>query len=69
VLRRRPLAVAAGCAAEVAIEARFYGLLRRQGGLALALAGIPLHLLHHLAAVLSVPVATLAHLRERRSGG
>jgi glycosyltransferase involved in cell wall biosynthesis len=66
MLRRRPRGVLAGCAAELALEHRLYSLLRRRGGLALALAGLPLHLLHHLCSVLSVPLATVAHARSAR---
>ena len=65
-LRRRPRAVLAGCLAEVALESRFYRLLHRRGGIALVGAGVPLHLLHQLVAVLAVPLAAIAHLRDRR---
>jgi hypothetical protein len=64
-VRRRLLGVIAGCVAEVALEARFYALLRRRGGVALAAAGVPLHLLHNLVSVLAVPLAAIAHFRER----
>lgn len=53
---RRPLLAAAGLAAMTAPNARFYALLARRGGPRLVLAGVPLHLAHHLAAAASVPV-------------
>ncbi len=68
-LGRRPRTAAAGCIAQLALEARFYALLRRRGGLPLVAAGLPLHMLHHLVAALSVALATLEHLRERRGRG
>jgi GT2 family glycosyltransferase len=64
VLRRRPLGVLAGCATELALEHRLYSLLRRRGGLTLALAGLPLHLLHHLCSVVSIPLAAVTHARS-----
>jgi hypothetical protein len=67
-LRRRPRLVAAGCVAEIVVEARFYALLRRRGGFGLAVAGLPLHLLHHLVSALAVPIALIAHIRDRRDG-
>jgi GT2 family glycosyltransferase len=52
---RRPRLVAAALVAMAAPNARFYALLRRRGGVRLVLAGLPLHLAHHLAAAASVP--------------
>ncbi len=63
---RRPLAAAAALGGLVALNARFYGLLMRRGGVALVAAGVPLHLLHHLVSVLSVLVGSIAHARRRR---
>jgi hypothetical protein len=68
-MRRKPAVVLICCAADVALEARFYALLHRRGGLALAAAGVPLQLLHHLVSVLSVPLAAVGHLRGRRGLG
>ena len=68
-LRRRPRAVAAGCLTELALESGFYSLLRRRGGISLALAGLPLHMLHHLVSVAAVPAALLAHLTDRAGRG
>ena len=67
--RKRPVGVLAGCLAELALERRLYALLRRQGGLGLAAAGLPLHLLHHLVSVASIPLAAVAHLRSRWGTG
>jgi hypothetical protein len=62
----RPRIAAAGLAAMVAPNASFYVLLGRCGGLRLALAGVPLHLLHHLAAVASVPAGVVLWARRAR---
>ena len=63
---RRPRLAAAALTAMIAANARFYLLLRRRGGLRLAFAGVPLHLLHHLAAVASVPVGIALWARGAR---
>lgn len=63
-LARRPLATGAAAAAFVGINARFFELLRQRGGIALAAAGLPLHLLHQLVSVLSVALGTIAHVRD-----
>ena len=52
-------------AAMVAPNARFYALLARRGGPRLALAGVPLHLVHHLTAAASVPAGVLLWVRGR----
>lgn len=62
----RPRLAAAALAAMVAPNARFYVLLRRSGGLRLALAGVPLHLVHHLVAIASVPAGVALWARGRR---
>jgi GT2 family glycosyltransferase len=51
--------------AMVAPNARFYALLARRGGVRLALAGVPLHLVHHLTAAASVPAGLLLWTRRR----
>jgi len=56
---------AAALAATVALDARFYALLARLGGPRLALAGVPLYLVHHLAAAASVPAGFLLWARRR----
>jgi hypothetical protein len=61
-LARRPLATLAALVALAAGERDLLRLLRRRGGTALAAAGLPLLVLHHLAAVAALPVAAAAHL-------
>ena len=63
---RRPRLAGLALAAMAAPNARFYLLLRRCGGLRLALAGVPLHLVHHLTAVASVPVGLALWAGGRR---
>ena len=63
---RRPGIAAAALSAMMASNMSFYVLLGRRGGARLALAGVPLHLLHHLTAALSVPAGVV--LYARRSG-
>jgi GT2 family glycosyltransferase len=48
------------------LNRRFYALLRARGGMRLAMAGLPLHVLHHLAAVAAALVATALHLGASR---
>ena len=71
VARRRPPALAAALGGLLALNGRFYALLRSQGGLALAAIGVPLHVIHHLVAVAAVIVGGLAHVlapaRARRA--
>lgn len=43
----------------------FYLLLRRRGGWPLALTGVPLHVLHHLVGVVSVPAGLALHAHDR----
>ena len=62
LLRRRPLAVVAMVIALVAINRPFYLLLRRNG-LSTAVAGVGLHVIHHLTGVAAVPAGLIAHLR------
>jgi GT2 family glycosyltransferase len=61
---RRPAAAGLAVAALLAIHLPFFRLLARRGGPLLAAAGVPLHTIHHLAAVAAVPVAGVAHLRS-----
>jgi hypothetical protein len=42
----------------------FYVLLARRGGIRLALLGVPLHLVHHLTAALSVPAGFVLWARS-----
>ena len=63
---RRPRLAAAALLAMAAPNAGFYVLLARCGGARLALAGVPLHLAHHLVAAASVPAGLVLWLRGRR---
>ena len=65
-LRRRFRAVAGLLVLLVALDRRFYQLLYRRRGLGLALAGVPLHLVHRLSSVAAVPFAFVEHMRGRR---
>lgn len=65
---RRPRLALAALLATLGLNRRFYALLARKGGAPLLAAGIPLHLLHQLAAVAAVPAALALHLRDRAAG-
>jgi GT2 family glycosyltransferase len=56
----------AGIGALIALNSRFYALLRARGGVGLAAAGLPLHVLHHLIAVVAAVVGAALHLGARR---
>ena len=64
VLRRRPLVVATGLAAGIALNRDLVELLHRRLGVRGAIAGIGLHALHQLTAVAAVPFG-LASARRR----
>jgi hypothetical protein len=64
-LARRPAAAAGAVGAVVALNLRFYALLRRRGGASLALAGVALHLVHHLTAVCGALAGAVAHVIDR----
>jgi GT2 family glycosyltransferase len=63
---RRPRATGAALGALVLLNAPFYALLLRRRGPAQALAGVGLHVLHHLTAVCAVPAGIVAQAREPR---
>ena len=63
---RRPRAAAAGLGAMILPNMSFYVLLGRRGGMRLALAGVPLHLVHHLTAALSIPAGVALWARSGR---
>ena len=62
----RPRLASAGVFVMILANMSFYALLGRRGGLRLAVAGVPLHLLHHLTAVLSVPAGAVLWARAGR---
>jgi GT2 family glycosyltransferase len=63
---RRPRIAAAGLGAMILPNMSFYVLLGRRGGMRLALAGVPLHLVHHLTAALSIPAGFAVWARRGR---
>jgi GT2 family glycosyltransferase len=64
LLRRpRPAGVATICL--IALNRDFYRLLLAKRGWRQAAAGIPLHLLHHLTGIASVPVGVALYVRDR----
>ena len=67
-IARRPGAAVAALAGMVALNVRFYALLRRRGGASLALIGVPLHLVHHLTAACAAATAVGAHVLARGRG-
>jgi len=50
----------------VGLNRSFYKLIGRRGGLVLTALGPPLHVIHHLTAVLAVPLGLLAYLRGKQ---
>jgi GT2 family glycosyltransferase len=66
VARGRPRGAIASAAALVALNRSFYGLLLRKGGIGLAVAGVGLHALHHLAGAASVPLGAARYFARRR---
>ena len=66
LLFRRPAATFLSMVALVALNRTFYALLLRRLGPRGAVAGVGLHVVHHLTAVASVPLALLFHAVERR---
>jgi GT2 family glycosyltransferase len=65
LVRRRPRVAATAAASLLALNQSFYRLLARRSR-ALAAAGIPLHVVHHLTGVAAVPAGVTAHLLDRR---
>jgi GT2 family glycosyltransferase len=64
--------VSTALAVLVIADRDFYALLLRRGGLKMAAAGLPLHVLHRLTAVAAVPIALAGHLSDggkRRTPG
>ncbi|MBW3660464.1 MAG: glycosyltransferase [Gemmatimonadetes bacterium] len=53
----------------VALDLELFRLLRRRGGAGLALAGVPLHALHHLCAGLGFALGFARHVAGRSSPG
>ena len=55
----------AALAALVALNFSFYRLLARREGIVRALAGILVHVVHHLVSVAAVPLGIAAHLARQ----
>jgi GT2 family glycosyltransferase len=64
-LARRPGTAVAALAGLVALNGSFYRLLARRRGVGEAVAGVGLHVVHHLSSVAAVPLGTAAHLAAR----
>lgn len=62
----RPRVAVAALVAMVVPNVRFYALLGRRGGVHLAVAGVALHLVHHLAAAASVPAGVVLWARHHQ---
>ena len=69
LIGRRPRAAAIAGFAQVALNAEFYALLARRGGLPLLASGPPLLVAHELVAIASVPVGVAAALGAARGQG
>ena len=60
---RRPAVAGSALAGLVVLNRSFYGLLARRRGAGQAVAGVGLHVVHHLAGAAAVPLGAAAHLR------
>ena len=67
LLRRRPRMVGTSLVALIILDWPFYRLLFRRRGFRLAVAGVPLQLIHRLTSVVAVPVAAASHVRTSRA--
>lgn len=61
----QPVIAGAALAALIALNFSFYQLLARREGLVRALAGILVHVVHHLVSVAAVPLGIAAHLARQ----
>jgi Glycosyl transferase family 2 len=66
---RRPRIATVLAVGVVLINGDFYAVLLRQRGWRQAAAGVPLHMLHHLAGIASVPFGVYLYLRADRRWG
>jgi GT2 family glycosyltransferase len=66
VVRRRPLLAGTSAVTLLVLNRSFYRLLARQRGWRQAVAGPPLHLVHHLVSAASVPVGFVSYLKTLR---
>jgi hypothetical protein len=68
LLTRRPVTAAAAVGIVTSLNHDLYALLARRRGVPEAVAGVALHMVHHLCGVVSVPLGVLSHLRDRGAG-
>ena len=68
LLRGRMRTVLVALGVLVALNRSFYGLLARRRGPVEAVAGIGLHVLHHVVGALSVPIALVGYMRRGCDG-
>jgi GT2 family glycosyltransferase len=68
LLRGRVRTTVAALGVLVALNRSFYALLARRRGPVEAVAGVGLHVLHHVVGALSVPIALVEYLRRGRDG-
>ncbi|MDX6581804.1 MAG: hypothetical protein QOI10_988 [Solirubrobacterales bacterium] len=62
---RRPRVLAAGVAGLLALNHRFYALLARRYGARTAIAGVGLHVVHHVTSAVAAVAAVVIHLGGR----
>jgi GT2 family glycosyltransferase len=60
-----PIVACIALAAILALNARFYALLVRRRGVLQACAGVVLHIVHQLVAVVALPVGLIAYARDQ----
>jgi GT2 family glycosyltransferase len=65
LLARRPRPALAALSVLLVLNASFYALLWRRRGPATAVAGVGLHVIHHLTSIAAVPVGVATFLRDR----
>jgi hypothetical protein len=63
--RRNVRLVLTALAVLTVVDRDFYALLFRRGGLRMAAAGVPLHVVHRLTAVAAIPIALTGHVLDR----
>jgi GT2 family glycosyltransferase len=68
MLVRSPVVAAGAVGGLVALNRSFYALLLRRRGVRQALAGVPLHVLHHVVSSGALGAAVALHLRDRVRG-
>jgi lipopolysaccharide/colanic/teichoic acid biosynthesis glycosyltransferase len=67
LLARRPALTAGSAMSMFVLNGRFYLLLARRHGVATSVAGVGLHMVHHVVSAAAVPTGVAVHLLDRRS--